>query len=534
VIPVDALPELSSVDLSKTRLDIINSNHAKLLQGAIIAAEHPALEYVEIYSFGCGHDALNTDEVTRIMQAISKKSPLILKLDESDVSGPLRIRVRSFIETVMERRAREAFAKKLLDDPFPVKFRRRDKKLRVLLIPNVTRSFCKIATAALRNSGIRAEPLPFGGKDAIALGKKYVHNDICFPAQMVIGEALAALLSGKYKNSEVAVTTAKTNCDCRLVNYSVLTRKALDEAGFSDVPIASTDFFDRKKMQPGFKFSPITYAKMFFGLVAMEMLEYLRRKIRPYEINRGETNRVVEHAIDSIANEFAKKGLPGVYREYKKAINEICNIKYDTSTKKPLVFITGEYLLTFHEGSNYNIERYLEDNNIEVELPRMYDIYRNLIVHHTLSEIKDYHVFHTLFDTVFALVGDKYIDASITILERVAKKHPLYEKALRLPEAAKISDHIIDHSIQSGEGFLMIADILHKASQGVKAFAILQPWGCLPNHVCGRGILKKIKEEHPDIQVLALDYDPDTSFANIENRLQMLIMSARSFESEAA
>jgi predicted nucleotide-binding protein (sugar kinase/HSP70/actin superfamily) len=118
-------------------------------------------------------------------------------------------------------------------------------------------------------------------------------------------------------------------------------------------------------------------------------------------------------------------------------------------------------------------------------------------------------------------------------MEKVARKHPLYEAVLRLPEMAKLSDHIIHHSIHSGEGFLMAGDILHRAAAGVKSFVILQPFGCLPNHVCGRGIIKRVKEEYPAIQIMPLDYDPDTSFANIENRLQMLIMNARSLNQKA-
>jgi predicted nucleotide-binding protein (sugar kinase/HSP70/actin superfamily) len=165
---------------------------------------------------------------------------------------------------------------------------------------------------------------------------------------------------------------------------------------------------------------------------------------------------------------------------------------------------------------------------MEVELPHIYDVYRNLLELHTVSEVKDFHVRHPVGEMLYAFGGDKYSDIAIDIMEMAAKKHPLYQPWLRLPEAAKISDGIIHHSIQSGEGFLMAADILHHAANGVKSFVILQPFGCLPNHICGRGLIKRIKEECPGIQILPLDYDPDTSFANIENRLQMLIMNARS------
>jgi predicted CoA-substrate-specific enzyme activase len=533
VIPLDALPGIGEVDLSRTMIDVINNNHARLLSGAILAAQHPALEYVEIYSFGCGHDALFADEVTRIMGEIAGKAPLILKLDESDVQGPLRIRVRSFIETVEKRRrGLTSHVVRELADPYAVKMRRRERKQRIVLVPNVSRAFCKVMTAVIRKRGVKAEALPVGGSEAIALGKKYVHNDSCFPAQMIIGEALLALKSGRYDPRDVVVGTGKTMCDCRLVNYMMLTRKALDDAGFPGVPIISTDFADNKNLHPGFKFNKLMYARALWCLVMSDILEELRHKIRPYEAQKGETDRLFEESIDSIADALLKGGMQRAYSAYKKAISAFCGMEYDRSNPKPVVFITGEYLLTFHTGSNYEIERYLEENGMEVELPKMVDIYHNLMLFHTVSEIKDFHVRHSVYDTLYAILGDKYVNTAVTLMERAAKEHPLFEPSTRMREMAKISDHIIHHSIQSGEGFLMAADILLRARKGVTSFVILQPFGCLPNHVCGRGIMKKIKEELPNIQILPLDYDPDTSFANIENRLQMLIMNVQAEKAE--
>jgi predicted CoA-substrate-specific enzyme activase len=538
VITVDALPGVQEVDLSKTRLDITNNNHARLLAGAIITAEHPALEYVEMFSFGCGHDALYADEVSRLLQAISGKSPLILKLDESDISGPLRIRVRSFIETVRIRRKKQrteglAATLRPLSDPYPVKFVKQDKSTKTVLIPNVSQGFCKIITAALKQVGLKAEALPLGGKAAMRYGKQYVHNDSCFPAQMIIGEAIAALKSGRYDPAQVVVGTGKTLCDCRLVNYMALTRSALDEAGYPETPILSTDFFDAKNMHPGFRFSKLTYARMAWCLMMTDVLEDLRRKIRPYELIPGETNRVVDGGIDAICAALQHGGMLAALEAYKKAVSRVAAVRYDRSVRKHQVFITGEYLLTFHPGSNYHIEAYLERHNMEVILPRMFDIYRNLMLFHTISEIKDFKVRHSLGETLYAFGGDAYSDFALDIIEKIACAHPFYEPALRLPQMAALSDPIIHRSIQSGEGFIMAADLLHHAAQGVRSFVILQPFGCLPNHVCGRGVIKRIKEEFPAIQILPLDYDPDMSFANIENRLQMLIMNARNIDSPA-
>jgi predicted CoA-substrate-specific enzyme activase len=526
VLTLDSLPNLNKVPLNKTRVEIHINNHARLLAGAIVAAEHPALEYVDIFSFGCGHDAVYTDEIIRIMDEISGKSPLILKMDESEIAGPLRIRVRSFIETVMIRRKQVTHNAKLLGDPYPVKLTKKDKH-KTILIPNASRAFCVILSGALAKDGYRAEPLPMGGAEAIAMGKKYVHNDMCLPAQIVIGEAILALKSGKYDPDNTVAGTAKVLCDCRLTNYMPLARKALDEAGFPQVPVITTDMHDLKKAHPGMNFTNFTYANVVWGIIQADTLEFLRRKIRPYELNKGETDKVVENAFVEIADGIAKNGITGSMKPYKKAIEELCKVRYDRSNLKELVLIQGEYLLTFHPGSNQEIEMYLEKNGMEVIFPRMSGIYRHLFLQHTVAEFREFKVRHSLYDKLYALVGNKFMDAALKSADKIAAKHPLYETDLPLMEKAKYSDHIMHHSILSGESFIISADILHYADKGVRSFVILQPFGCLPNHICGRGVIKKIKEHHPGIQILPLDYDPDVSFANIENRLQMLIMNAR-------
>jgi len=527
VLTLDSLPNLKKVPLDKSRVEITNNNHARLLSGAIIAARHPALEYVDIFSFGCGHDAVYTDEIVRIMNEISGKSPLILKMDESEISGPLRIRVRSFIETVITRRKQVTHNAVPLGDPYPVKLRKNDKE-KIILIPNVSRAFCLILTASLIKDGYRVEPLPLGGAQAIAMGKKYVHNDMCLPAQIIIGEAILALKSGKYDPDNTVIGTAKILCDCRLANYMPLTRKALDEAGFPQVPVITTDMMDLKNAHPGMKFTPITYANTVWGIIQADALENLRRKIRPYELQKGETDKLVENAFVEIANGIAKGGMSGSIKPFKKAIKQLCKVRYDRTKLREQVLIQGEYLLTFHPGSNQEVEKYLEKNGMEVIFPRMYGIYRHLFLNHTISEIKEFKVKHSLYDTMYATLGNKFMDFAVKHTDRIAKAHPLYEPDVTLEEVAKLSDHIMHHSILSGESFLIAGDILHYAAKGIRSFIILQPFGCLPNHICGRGIIKKIKEHYPAIQILPLDYDPDVSFANIENRLQMLIMNAHS------
>ena len=541
VLTADSLPGLEHIDLSHSRLDVVNNYHGRMLASAVMAAEDPNLEYIQLVSFGCGHDAYLSDEIQRLMKEISGKSPLILKLDESEIQGPLRIRVRSFIETINIRRrnpeknVQAAEPKdrymgsendRRLPDPYPVKFQAEDRKKRTVLVPNTSHAFCRIMSAALSSQGIRAVPLEIGREEAIRLGKKYVHNDICFPAQIVIGEALAALESGQYEPAKTAIGMGKYIGDCRLTHYSALLRKALDDAGYSEVAILTNDDVDYHNLHPGFKMNLFSAVRLAAALPMIDILEELLRKMRPYELIEGSADRAFEEALDFVVQGLEKHGLFPLYGGFKKAILRMQAVEYDRSRKRPQVLIVGEYLLNFHPGANHEIERYLEKNGFEIIEARMTDVIRKSYYCRD-EQIKTYHLKKAVSRKIWYHTANRIFDVTHTAADSIAKKHPLYTPICRLSELAEKSDPIIPHTFDAGEGILIPGEIIHHAENGCRTFVILQPFGCLPNHVVGRGIVKKLREIYPDIQVLPLDYDPDVSFANLENRLQMLIMNVK-------
>ena len=534
VLTNDSLPDVNKVDLSRSRLDIVNNYHARMLASAVLAARDECLEYVQIVSFGCGHDAYLSDEITRMMHEISGKSPLILKLDESDAQGSLRIRVRSFVETAAIRRARGIrHPVHQLPDPYPVKFTRQDKKDRVVLVPNTSHAFCRVMSAAFAAQRLRAVPLAVGREEAIRLGKQYVHNDICFPAQIVIGEALAALRSGQYDNSEVAVAMAKYIGDCRLTHYSALLRKALDDAGYADVPILTNDDKDSHNMHPGFKMNLVSSVNLAFSLPMIDVMEELLRKIRPYEKVPGAADRAFEAGMDAIVDGMTRRGIPGLKKGFEQAIRLMKEVEYDRSRPRPTVLIVGEYLLNFHPGANHDIEKYLESNGFEIIEARMTDVIRKTYFYMD-SQIKEYRISKPLGEKLWYRTADEVFNAAHALTDSIAKQHPLYHGAARMQDIVRASDPIIHHTFDAGEGVLIPAEILHHAKEGCRNFIILQPFGCLPNHVVGRGVAKRLKEMYPDAQILPLDYDPDVSFANLENRLQMLIMTEKARSQSAA
>ncbi|MCD8073876.1 MAG: acyl-CoA dehydratase activase [Lachnospiraceae bacterium] len=570
VLTVDSLPDLSRQDLKNTRIEITNDFHTRMLEGAMVAAKDPALEYVQIVSFGCGHDAILSDEITRILAECGKKSPLILKVDESDATGSLGIRIQSFLETIAIKRRkqciqeymehpetlsaslqtaeisvplRSALNGRSLDDqcradrvenparmagdfqgklsePSHAKFRKDDRKRRTILVPNISKEVSVLLSAIMEKENYTVKTLPIGGPEQIALGKKYVHNDICFPCQMVIGELISELQRGNYRQDEVAVAMVKFQCDCRMSHYAGLLRKGLDRAGFTEVPIVTTDANDTKDMHPGVMILGISAIwEAVWTFMMLDILTDICRKIRPYELHPGETDEVYNDCVNQLA-EGIRKGVKNARKVFDTCIDRMGKIPYDRSHLKPKVFVTGELLVTYHPGSNFNIERYLETNGMETAFPRITDQLRKDF-RATECEIKDYHAsippYPQLVEGLFDYVQKQ--------LEKAAVRHELYECAKKPKELYKEVSNIIPETLSCGEGWLMAAEIAHNAKEGVKSFIILQPFGCLPNHVCGRGVIKRLKEEYPDISILPLDLDPDTSYANVENRLQMLIMN---------
>lgn len=546
VLTVDSLPELDQIDLDASRLDIVNNYHARMLRGALYAASSDCLEYIQLVSFGCGHDAYLSDEIIRLMKGASAKTPLVVKLDEGDVRGPLEIRVRSFLETVMARRKQaETFQpvnpndpswqgggsaqtsiEPSANDPYPVKFRAEDRSVKTVLVPNTSHAFGRLMSAVFAKQGLRTVALPLGRERASVLGKRYVHNDICYPAQMVIGEVLEALERGQYDPDTTAVGMAKYLGDCRLTHYGALLRKALDDAGYPQVPIITNDADDESNMHPGFKMSIVSALRVAFCLPMIDALEELLRKMRPYELEAGSADAAFEEALDAVIEGVATRGIAGAQKGFKKAIEIMKGVPCDRHDLRPRVLIVGEYLLNFHPGANRDIERYLEDRGMEVIEARMTDVIRKTYFYQR-AQVREFDVRKPFAQRTYLEIVDKAFEKAHDMTDRIAKEHPLYEPPCRMPQLVEASDPIVHHTFDAGEGVLIPAEILHHYKQGVRSFVILQPFGCLPNHIVGRGIVKSLRKECPDAQILTLDYDPDVSTANIENRLQMLTMRAK-------
>ena len=339
-------------------------------------------------------------------------------------------------------------------------------------------------------------------------------DTVCFPAKLVHGHIRNLV---KHKVDRIfmpSVTTVPTeNTEetsqsmCAVVKgYPIVIRNSDNPSEKWGVPYDAPLFhwYTKKDRQKQL----VAYMSETFGITKEETLA---------AIKAGDA------AQKSFDTELKKAG---ARKGFKKAITIMKKVRYDRTYLKQQVLIVGEYLLNFHPGANHDIEAYLEENGFEIIEARMTDVIRKTYFYQD-AQIKEYHLNKPIDQKVWYRTADTIFDFAHKLTDSIAKEHPLYEPACRMDELVKDSDPIIHHTFDAGEGVLIPGEILHHAKHGCKFFLILQPFGCLPNHVVGRGITKKLKEIYPDVQILPLDYDPDVSFANIENRLQMLVMNAK-------
>jgi predicted nucleotide-binding protein (sugar kinase/HSP70/actin superfamily) len=408
--------------------------------------------------------------------------------------------------------------------PFPQVFGRKDKKLRTILVPNLSPAFARISCAIFNRFGFRAIPVPLADTAAKSLGKKYVHNDICYPAQINIGECIAYIRAHNLDPARTAIALAKNCKDCRAGQYPVLARKALDDAGLNQVAIVTVGE-DTKKMHPGFSVSMKYALKMLKGISLIDALEKMKLSVRPYETVAGATDKVYKKCLDLLVKTLEKKPTD-LYNILVYSVEQFNKIPVDRAVLKPRVFVIGEILMNYHETANNGIVHYLEKNGFEVVLPDLITFFeRDVVVNRAAIHKKL--VKHSLLKSIIVSITQAAYNHAAKSIERVMQKFNYYEPKVTVEKLASHIDGMVERTHTVGEGWLIPAEIIEQASHGVRAFVIIQPFGCLPNQVTGKALIPSLKRKLGDVHIISLDYDADTSMANIENRLQMLVMAIR-------
>ncbi len=399
------------------------------------------------------------------------------------------------------------------------------KKDYTILIPNMLPRHFKFIASVLRTYGYNVELLETNGPEIAETGLQYTHNDTCYPAILVIGQFLHALQSGKYDPKKVALVMFQTGGGCRASNYVSLIRKALIKAELEFVPVISFSVLGLEK-HPGFKMGLPQLHAMMYGILYGDLLMSLVNQVRPYELNKGEAEKLADKYTAMLAKEMGKGGkikYGKVKERYREIIAEFAKIPMQ-KRKAVKVGVVGEIFVKYSPLGNNNLEQFLVDEGAEVVVPGLIDF----CLYYAYNLLSEYRIYkknakmYPLYKFVYNFLCKKKEDISAAIREEGT-----FEPWTHFDHVAKLGESIISTAVKMGEGWLLTAEMLELAETGAKNIVCTQPFGCLPNHIVGKGMMKPIKELNPEINIVAVDYDAGASRVNQENRLKLMLANAR-------
>ncbi len=404
-------------------------------------------------------------------------------------------------------------------------FTKEMKKDYTILLPNMLPMHFKILSQILNTSGYRTVLLENDDRSVIEAGLKYVHNDTCYPALLIIGQFISALQSGKYDVNKTALLLTQTGGGCRASNYIPLLRKALAKAGLSQVPVISLNIAGLEK-NPGFKLSVGLLKRILYAVYYGDLLMSLVNQCRPYELTRGATKALADRWVEKLAEQMSHRTKLN-YRTVKRTYAEILR-DFDTAIprsaeRRVRVGIVGEIFVKFSPLGNNSLEDFLVGEGAETVMAGLLDFFM-----YTLNaSVVDSRLYGInkkrgkVMKLLYNFLHKKQLD-----FIRMYKENGSFTPPTDFERTKAAIDGYIGEGVQMGEGWLLTAEMLELIDSGVKNIVCAQPFGCLPNHIVGKGMMKIIRERHPGVNLVSIDYDASASRINQENRLKLMLASA--------
>lgn len=494
--------------------------HNRLYRAAAFVSEMPNLEMLQLTSFGCGLDAVTADQVDEIMNSKSKMYTLI-KIDEGSNLGAVRIRIRSLIAAVKERQrlhrkpvVKTAAYKRQI-------FTKEMKLTHTIIGPQMSPIHFSLIQKAFEYCGYNFVILDAVDPKAVETGLKYVNNDACYPSILVAGQLIAALESGKYDINKVSLIITQTGGGCRATNYIGFIRRALNDAGWGQVPVLSLSSQGFEK-NPGFKLTPALIHRLVMSVMIGDLLMRVLYRTRPYEKTPGSADALYEKWNKKAKKQIKSLNPQGYHALMKGIVHDFDNLPLKP-IKKPRVGVVGEILVKFHPTANNDIVGTIEREGAECVMPDLADFF--------------FYTFATgIFrheELAFPTKTEKTARFLVWFLElyRGKMKHYL-EESKRFDAPSSIYDLMkgVDDIVQlgniTGEGWFLTAEMVELIKEGAPSIACVQPFACLPNHVTGKGMIKELRRRFPEANISAIDYDPGSSEVNQLNRLKLLLSNA--------
>ncbi|MBO5245961.1 MAG: 2-hydroxyacyl-CoA dehydratase [Eubacterium sp.] len=497
--------------------------HSRLYAAANYVKKTENLDLIQLNSFGCGLDAVTTDCVSDILTK-SGKIYTCLKIDEVNNLGAARIRIRSLLAAI---RVRKKHPKKRTIVPANhnrVIFTEKMRDTYTILCPQMSPIHFDLLLPAFRSAGYQMVIPEVSSQEAVNAGLRYVNNDACYPSLIVVGQLMHAIESGDYDLNKTAVLISQTGGGCRASNYIGFYRRALEKAGYPQIPVISINMVGLEK-NPGFTLSPKLLQRGLYAAVFGDIFMRCIYATRPYEKVAGSTDKL-HRKWKKRVTQFVSEEKMLSHRKFNWMCRQIIK-EFDElprkNIKKPRVGIVGEILVKFHPEANNHLADLLEAEGAEPVVPDLLDfllycLYNNKFKAEELGMSKK--------SARNSMLGIKSLELLRSAARHAFEKSVHFDPPARIEELAKYAEPIVSIGNQTGEGWFLTGEMMELIHCGAKNIVCTQPFACLPNHIVGKGVIKKIRHEHPEANIVAIDYDPGASEVNQLNRIKLMLSTA--------
>ncbi len=522
VLTEDSVSHLSKIE----RPTVVTDQwmyHTRLYQAATLVKAEQCLDLIQLNSFGCGLDAVTTDQVNDILTG-SGKIYTVLKIDEVNNLGAARIRIRSLIAALKVRDKRHYEQTPTSSAYHRVMFTKEMKKEYTILCPQMSPIHFDLVEPAIRAFGYKLDILQNDNRSSIDIGLKYVNNDACYPSLIVVGQIMDALLSGKYDLDRTAIFMSQTGGGCRASNYIGFIRRALERSGMGQVPVISVNA-NNMETNPGFSITLPMLTKAMQAIVYGDLFMRVLYATRPYEKIPGSANSLHDKWKKQCIQSLSKKApeLMTFSKNLKGIVRDFDNLARNPG-KKPKVGIVGEILVKFSPLANNHIVELLELEGAEAVMPDLmdfllYSFYNNNFKAEKLGGKKS--------SALLANMGITLLESFRKTAKRELTKSKHFMPPAPIETLADMAKDFVSIGNQTGEGWFLTGEMLELIHSGTNNIVCTQPFGCLPNHIVGKGVIKELRKEYPDSNIIAVDYDPGASEVNQLNRIKLMLSTAQ-------
>lgn len=523
---VAVLTEDSVSHLAKPERPLIVSDqwmyHSRLYAAASYVKTREDLDLIQLNSFGCGLDAVTTDQVNDILSG-SDKIYTCLKIDEVNNLGAARIRVRSLFAAleVKERKGKKRTIRPANYER--IEFTEEMRKTYTILCPQMSPIHFDMLETAFKSAGYNFKVLTNDNKHSVDVGLKYVNNDACYPSLCVVGQLIEAVQSGEYDTDHLALMMTQTGGGCRATNYVGFIRRALEKAGYGHIPVISLNLSGLEKNE-GFKLDAKLLIRVLYAALFGDIFMRCVYRMRPYELNKGETKKVHQKWLEK-CNKFIMSKHPSFFK-YQKMCREIIK-EFDAipidENRKPRVGIVGEILVKFAPAANNYLVDLLESEGAEAVVPDLLDFMYYCFYNQIY---KAEHLGTSKKAARVSKLGITGMNFMRSCSSKAFKQSKHFEEQSNIYELVEYAKEIVSIGNQTGEGWFLTGEMLELIHQGTENIVCTQPFGCLPNHVVGKGVIKSIRKHYNKANIVAIDYDPGASEVNQLNRIKLMLSTA--------